>query len=96
MLGTARSRYQLAVALWAVAAAWIALGPEIHGVPPLFVGLAVAATVCAAIVERDERHQQTIRLAWWACTAVRVDDAGPRVPRQEGFRGRTDALGDRT
>lgn len=76
---TARSRYAAAAALWAVAASWIVLAPQVYGVPTLLVGLAVAATVCAAIVERDERADRLVRLSWWAGTTAA---APPQFPRQ--------------
>lgn len=67
MLKSARSRYVLAAALWAAAVAWLALGGlQVPGVYPMLLVLATTATVCAALVERDERMQQTIRLTWWA------------------------------
>lgn len=78
---TARVRYAIAAAFWACAVAWVAFAPPVYGVPVLLVGLAVAATVCAATVERDERVQQVIRLAWWAHAGVQAGDPA-RVPRR--------------
>lgn len=80
MLTSARSRYRLAAVLWLVAASWIALGAHLPGVPALLVGLAVAMTVCAAVVERDERADNLVRMTWWACTAVAPP--APKFPRQ--------------
>lgn len=77
---TAKSRYALAAALWAAAASWVVLAPQVYGVPTLLVGLAVAATVCGAVVERDERADRLIRLSWWAGTTAAVPP--PRLPRQ--------------
>lgn len=79
---TARSRYAAAAAFWCAAVSWVVLAPEVYGVPTLLVGLAIGATVCAAAVERDERIQQTIRLAWWAGCAAKADDRAQRIPRQ--------------
>lgn len=89
MLRSARSRYYLAAGFWGAAFTWVAFGPHVIGVPAILVGLAVSATACAAIVERDERVQETIRLAWWAGTS-----AAPRIPRQEGARQASEPVGD--
>lgn len=81
MLETARSRYILAAALWAGTASWIAIDPDVRGLYPMLVALlAVTSTICAAIVEREEQVQRTIRLAWWAATAVAPPP--PKFPRQ--------------
>lgn len=80
---TAKSRYVIAAALWSGALAWIVLDPTARGLYVLLVALlAVTATVCAAIVERDERVQEIIRLSWWAATAVApTPPAWPGVDR---------------
>lgn len=82
MFKSARSRYVLAAAFWVGAGCWIVLAPEVYGMPTLLVGAAIALTVMAAVLERDERAQQMIRLAWWAGSAA---GSGPlaRIPRQE-------------
>lgn len=83
MLRSARSRYVLAAAFWAAAGCWIVLAPEVYGMPTLLVGAALAMTVMAAVLERDERAQQMIRLAWWAGSGARADAAPRIIPRQE-------------
>ena len=92
MMQTARSRYLLAAPLWAGAVAWLALDPTVRGVYPLMLALAaVTATICGAIVERDERAQQTIRLTWWASACAHASVPGQR---QEAAADAVAALGD--